>query len=116
VRDREALLSKRRNDAIFAIDRVRRGQQFAERLAAHHVGTLRRVEAIGRIGLAALELEHDQRAFKTLDVLVHPCLEAELVETMPLLDRLGAGELLVFPDAVSHGDAPSSVPTISGPA
>ena len=40
------------------------------------------------------------------DVAMHPVVEAQLIETMPLLDRLGARELLVFPDAVGHDDAP----------
>ena len=111
LRDRKALLSKRRDDPIFAIDRVRRRQQFAERLAAHHIGAVRRVEPVGRVGLAALELEHDQRALIAFDVVAQPGFEPHLVDAMTLLDRLGARELFVFPDAVSHDDAPSSVRT-----
>ncbi|MEY9620879.1 hypothetical protein ABH982_004336 [Bradyrhizobium ottawaense] len=114
MRDRETLLAERCDHAIFAIDRMRRGQQFAERFSAHHVGTVRRVQPVGRIGLAALELEHDQRSLIAFDVVAHPGFQAQFVEAMTLLDRLGARELFVFPDAVSHDDAPSSVLTISG--
>ena len=105
--DRKALLGERGDDAELAIDRMRRRQQFAERLAPHHIGTAGRIEPVGRIGLAALELQDGQRSLITLDVLAHPAVEAHLIDPMPLLDRLGAGKLLVFPDAVGHGDAPS---------
>jgi hypothetical protein len=38
---------------------------------------------------------------------VHPGIEALLIDTMTLLDFLGARKLFVFPDAVRHADAPS---------
>ena len=49
LRDRKALLAERGDDAEFAVDRVRRRQQFAERLAAHHIGAARAYRA-GRSG------------------------------------------------------------------
>ena len=104
--DRKSLLAERCNDAEFAINRMRRRQQFAERLAPHHIGAAGRIEPVGRVGLAALELQDDQRPLIAFDVATHPVVEAQLIETMPLLDRLGARELLVFPDAVGHDDAP----------
>ena len=104
--DRKALLAERRDDAELAIDRMRRRQQFAERLAAHHVGSRRRFELVGRVGLAALELQDGQRPLIALDMLAHPAVEARLVDAMTLLDFLGAREFFVFPDAVRHDDAP----------
>ena len=83
---RKALLAKRGNDAELAIDRMRRRQQFAERLSPHHIGTTGRIEPVGRIGLAALELQDDKRSPVTLDVLAHPAVEADLIDPMPFLD------------------------------
>jgi hypothetical protein len=64
------------------------------------------LELVGRIGLAALELQDGQRPLVTLDMLAHPAIEARLVDAMTLLDFLGAREFFVFPDAVRHDDAP----------
>ena len=105
--DRKALLAERGDDAEFAVDRMRRRQQFAERPAPHHVGAAGRIEPVGRVGLAALELQDGQRSLIAFDVFAHPAVEAHLIDPMPLLDGLGAGKLLVFPDAVGHDDAPS---------
>jgi hypothetical protein len=52
--------------------------------------------------LAALELVDDQRAFIAIDVLPHPRVQPRLIEPMMLLDRLGAGELFVSPNADRH--------------
>jgi hypothetical protein len=89
-RDRKALFSKRIDHAVFAIDRMCGGPHFAEWFSAHHVGTAGRVKPVGRVGLAALELQNDQRPLITFDVFAHPCVEPRLVETLPLLDRPGA--------------------------
>ena len=86
---------------------MRRWQQFAERFAAHDVGATGRVESVGRIGLTALELQDGQRSLVALDVAGHPAVEADLIDPVPFLDRLGAGELFVFPDAVGQCGAPS---------
>ena len=74
--DRKTLLAERGDDAEFAVDRVRRRQQFAERPAAHHIGSPGRIEPVGRVGLAALELQDGQRSLIALDVLAHPAVEA----------------------------------------
>ena len=75
-RDRKALLAECGDDAEFAVDRMRRRQQFAERPAPHHIGSPGGVEPVGRIGLAALELQDGQRSLIALDVLAHPAVEA----------------------------------------
>ena len=105
--DRKALFAERGDDAEFAVDRMGRRQQFSERLAPHHIGTAGRIEPIGRVRLAALELQDGQRSLIAFDMLAHPAVEAHLVDAMPLLDRLGAREFLVFSDAFGHDDAPS---------
>src|SRR6185312_10609058 len=102
ARHRKALLGQRGDDAELAVDRMRRRQQFAERLAAHHVRTAGRIEPIGRVGLAALELQDGQRALIAFDIPCHPAVEADLIDPMPFLDRLGAGKFLVLPDAVGQ--------------
>ena len=90
LRDRKALLAQRGDDAEFAIHRMRRRQQFAERPAAHHIGSSGRIEPVGRVGLAALELQDGQRSLIAFDVFAHPAIEALLIDTMTLLDFLGA--------------------------
>ena len=56
LRHRKTLAIKRADDAEFAIDRMRRWQQLARRFPPQNVAALRRLDEIGRIGLAALEL------------------------------------------------------------
>src|SRR5215831_6940103 len=106
MRDGEALLAECGDDAELTIHRMRRRQQFAERLAPHHVGTAGSIEPVGRVGLTALELQDGQGAAITLNVFAHPALEARFIDAMPLLDGLRARKLFVLPDAVGHGDAP----------
>src|SRR6185312_12085112 len=106
VGDWKTLLAERRDDAKLAIDRMGRGQQFAERLPAHHIGARRRVQTIRRIGLATLELQHCQGSGKALDMVDHPGGELGLVDPMALLDRLGAGKIFVLPHGISHDGAP----------
>jgi hypothetical protein len=106
MRDRETLLGQRRDDAELAVDGMRRRQQFAEWFPAHHIGAAGRVQPVGRIGLAAPELQDAQRSLVAVDIASHPAVEADLVDPMPFLDRLGAGKFLVFPDAVGHLGAP----------
>src|SRR5579871_1076172 len=93
---------------------MRRRQQFAEWLSPHHIGAGRRIELIGRIGLAALELQDGQRAGISLDIRGHPLGEIGLVDPVPLLDRPRAGKFLVPPDVVRHDDAPSPFVRHSG--
>ena len=52
---------QRADDAEFAVDRMRRRQQLAGRLAAQHVAPRRRLQQIGRVRLSALELLDRQR-------------------------------------------------------
>ena len=77
---------------------MRRRQQFAERPPPHNVGLIRRVQPVGRVGLTALELQDDQRSPIAVNIFAHPIVETQLIDPMPLLDRLGARELLVLPD------------------
>jgi len=65
-------------------------------LPPHHVGARGRVEPVGRVRLPALEIAGRSAAPDTFDVFAHPSLEAHLVDPVPLLDRFGAGKLLVF--------------------
>ncbi len=90
VRDRKAPLAERRNDAEFTVNRVRRRQQFAERLPTHHIGTTRRIQPVGRVGLAALKLQDVQGSGIPFDMFSHPSIELELVKAMAVLDSLGA--------------------------
>src|SRR5690606_14848130 len=78
--NREAGLPQRGDDAIFAIDGMGPRQQFARRLAAEHIGSPRRVEAIGRVRLAALELADRKRAAKALNIVLEPADQCGLVE------------------------------------
>src|SRR5262249_20823912 len=82
-------------DAEFAIDRMRRRQQFPERLAAQHIGAGGRIEPVGRVRLPALELQHRQWPAIALDMIGEPRCELRLVKSVPLFDRLGAREDLV---------------------
>jgi len=59
---------------------MRRRQQLAERPAAHHVGPAGRIEPVGRVGLAALELQDGQRSLIAFDVLAHPAVEVRLID------------------------------------
>ena len=63
--DREALRIERGDGAVFAVDRVRGGEQLAGRLAAQHVAPRRRLQQIGRVRLAAAELLHPERPGKS---------------------------------------------------
>ena len=73
-----------------AIDLVRRRQQFAERPAPHHVGPAGRVEPVGRVGLAALELADRKRAGIACDMIGHPPIELSAIDGRP---RSASGRL-----------------------
>jgi hypothetical protein len=85
---------------------VCRRQQFAERFAAHDVGSAGRVEPIGRIRLTALELKDRKLSRVPLNIPVHPAIEAGLINTMALFDRLGARVFLVLLYALRHVPLP----------
>ena len=104
--DRKTLLAEGCDNAELAVDRVRRWQQFAERPAAHHIGSRGGVEPVGRVGLAALELLDGQRSLITFDMRAQPAVEGDLIDAMPFLDGPGARKLFVVPDALGHNDAP----------
>ena len=80
---------ERGDHAIFAIDRVRRRQQLAGRLAAQNeFASIGRAEPIRGIGLPALEL------LDIGDAKAEVSFERCRIDAMPLLDRLRADELL----------------------
>jgi hypothetical protein len=95
-----SLPAERRDDAMLAIDGVRRGQQLARGLAAHHVALAGRGEAERGIRLAAAKLLDRHRAAKSLDVVAHPRFERGHVEALLLLHLHRAG-VLVAHDAAS---------------
>ena len=53
---------------VFPVHGMRTWQQLAERLAAQHIAARRRVDPVGRVGLATLELGIAQGAFETFDI------------------------------------------------
>src|SRR5437588_7503587 len=80
---------QRADDAVLAPDRMRRGQQLAGGLAPQHEAPpVGGGDAVGGIGLAALELL--EPAHPELQIL----FEALDIDAMPVLDGLGADELL----------------------
>ncbi len=115
ARDREALLVKRGDDAVLAVHRMRRRQQLAERLAAQHVGTAGRVEPVGRVRLAALELQDGQRPGIAFDMLAHPRVERNVIDPMTFLDGLGAGKVGVVSYTKTHSEL-QSMPVSALPA
>ena len=93
---------ERGNHAIFAVHGMRARQQLARWLAAHDIFLVRRDQLIGRVGLAALELAHFQRAFIALDIGVHPGGELRLIEFVRLDHRLGACEQFCSGFSLGH--------------
>ena len=93
--DGKALCGKRADDAEFAVDRMRRGQQFARRLAPQHVTARRRFQQISRVRLPALELLDGQRPGKAGDVLREIICEPRRVERERGGHLLGAGKGLL---------------------
>ena len=67
--DWEALAMKRADDTEFAINRVSRRQQLARRLTPQHITSLRRLDEIRRIGLAAFELRQRDGPGESFQVL-----------------------------------------------
>ena len=59
--DRKALRMQRADHAELAVDRMRRRQQLAGRLAAQHVAPAGRLDQVGRVRLPALELPQAER-------------------------------------------------------
>ena len=71
---------QRIDDTEFTVDGVRARQEIAGRLAAHDIFLAGRDQLVGRVGLAALELAHLQRAFITFNIGLHPASQTGLVE------------------------------------
>ncbi len=88
--DREAGIAERRHHPRLALDRMGAREQGAGRFTAEDVGAGRRVEPVGRVGLAALELADGQRSDEIFDLGGHPAFERCGVEAEPLIDRAGA--------------------------
>ena len=61
-----------------------RGQQFARRLAPHHIFFIWCHKLISRVGLPALKLAHFQRAFKAVNMHGHIVFQIFLIKLMRL--------------------------------
>ena len=97
ARHREPRRAERRDDAVLALHRVRRGQELARRLAAQDVLAAARRQVVGRVRLAAAELLDSERAGKAGHVQAHVALERAQVEAMLLPDLRGARDHPVVP-------------------
>ena len=92
---RKFLRMQRTDHAVFAVDRVRRRQQLARRLAAQDVTPRRRLQQISRVRLPALELLDDQRAGEIFHVCRQIVLKACTIEPQRGRRLLGAGKSLL---------------------
>jgi hypothetical protein len=100
--DRKALRVERGNDPELAIDRVRRRQQLARRLASQHAAPRASFEQISRVRLPALELPHRQRAFETGQAGGEKGAESRDIERERGRDLLGAGKCRLAIDRSHH--------------
>ncbi len=75
TRHRKVGLAERMDDAEFAVHGMGRCQQLTGRLAAQHIAPGGGAQLIGRVGLAAGETQHFERAGEPLDRPVHPVAE-----------------------------------------
>ena len=89
ARHREPRRAERRDDAVLALHRVRRGQELARRLPAQDVLPAARRQVVGRVRLAAAELLDAERAREAGHVLAHVARERAQVEAMLLADLRG---------------------------
>ncbi len=80
---------------VFAVDGMRRLQEFARRFAAQYISSRRGFEQVGRIGLAAPELTNAQWTAKALDMGQHVLLERLLVEAVRFQYLPRTGELFL---------------------
>ena len=97
---RHARVAQRVHLAVFALDRVGRGQQLARRLVAQHVTRRPSFQQVGRVRLPAFELLNLQRPGEPRHVPCRPGLERGQVETVPFLHGHRAHELLARPTSV----------------
>ena len=73
-------LLQRSLDLVFAVNRMGRGQQRTKRLAPQHVVSARRLDLVGRVGLAALELGQLHRALIARHIGFQPGGQLALVQ------------------------------------
>ena len=108
LRHRHAAAGECLHDAELAVHRVRRRQQFCRwpGLAAHDIGAPGREQLVGGVGLAALELFHDQRAAKARQFAFQVRLQCGGVEGVARGHGLGAG--VVFHSGGLHLSAIAS--------
>ena len=92
---------KAAHDGEFALDGVRRRQQFGHRsgFGAHHVVLRRCAQFVGRIGLAALEGLDAQGPTKSGQMLLEPGSEGGDVKGLACGDRARANEMI----KIAHG-------------
>src|SRR5262249_4171029 len=79
-RHREALGVERADYAVFTVDRMRRRQKLAGRFAPKYVAPRWRLDQVGRVGLAALELLDGNWAGEAFYVVVQIRLQAAGIE------------------------------------
>ena len=94
-RHRNVGIGQRRHDAEFPVHRMGRFQQLARRLSPQHIGLIRGVQPVGRIGLAALELADGQGAGIAPHIVLHPLGQPVLVEAVRFGDVLDPGKVLL---------------------
>ena len=104
ARDREPGLIHASLHLIFAIDRMRRRQQWAERLTPENIIARLRLDLVGRVRLPALELCQMQRAFKALHIGLHPFGQAPLIQLVGTFrfDRADKGLFSIHRSNIAH--------------
>ena len=73
------------------VNGVRSGKNLPRRLAAQHEGSVAGVDAVGGIGLTALELTDGEQAAKPVDMIGQPAAQRLFVEAKPLAYLACAG-------------------------
>jgi len=114
ARDRDVGRRERVDDAILAIDLVRRGEQLAGRFLPHDIALVTGGEQEGRVRLPTRELSHRERAAKTCDVLLHVGFERGDVEAVRAPDL--AGLVLEGVASIHAGIATSRRPSLTSRA
>src|SRR5262249_55263871 len=88
----KAASMERPDHAELAVDRVRGGKQLARWLAPQHVAARGRLQKIGGIGLAALELPHAERSGEIGEPRGEKGFEPGGIDGERIGDRFGAGK------------------------
>ncbi len=89
------------------------GQQLAEGLAAQDIAPARRIDAVGRVGLAALELRQRDRAGKARRMLGHPAFDRARIDRVVGGDRDGPDHRLHVARASRARSCEARSPTAS---